>query len=734
MFRYLKTIKSKFLALLIFIGVLVSFFLLIFFLNINEVAQSLSHYLKVKNFQKQYNTLVLAEQKYLLSGNTSSLDNTDEEILKIRELNQLLVQSIQENYLELSRYQHYLDTLEGMTLTNAEIFSEIIRNLKDKGDQNFGATGDFLQQYHMLISDIVASEDPSLISLLPELEQQAMEFLLSGKVEAGMGFVQFLQEIKPEEELLIFDMGFEEDTAALAEEQLTTKNLEEATMQLARKFEILGISNTEGLTDSLILNALSTNIFFDAFLNEILLILTRTLGGSQVLILIFVLLFVSFFVSFFFILKRFVLEPLRVYQQYFARLSRGIIPEKTAFKYSEEFARIDEKFNDFTADLSKKVEFTRNIDEGNYEIDYKPLSKDDVLGATLLQLKDDLRKASKEEAKFKEEEKIRSWTNEGLASVNEILRRNQSGIQELCDQILQNLVNYINANQGGIFLLQNNEEEEVKSLHLTSFFAYNRKKYIEKDILLGEGLVGTCALEKETTYIREVPDDYISVSSGLGEARPKALLLVPLKVEQELRGVLEIASFTLFQPYEIAFLEKIGEGIASTIASVEINEQTNYLLEQSRIQAEEMSHQEEEMRQNMEELQATQEEASRKEAEFTGMMEALNQSVFIVEFNREGYVISFNAKFQELFGVSRDKLDGKKYNTIFTNQYENDEESFWSSVLNKAVSVNGYVAVNDEKTWLHQTYTPVKDESEHIQKVICVAAEVFEKPANEGKD
>ncbi len=734
MFRYLKTIKSKFLALLIFVGILVSFFLLIFFLNIDEVANSLTHYLKIRNFQKQYNALVLSEHKYLLSGNTLTLDESDEQIRKIKELNQTLVLDIQESYSELDRYQPYLDTLEGITLKNANIFAEIIRNLKDKGNLNFGATKNFLVQYHMLITNIVDTEDTRLIGLLPELERQAMAFMLSGNVEAGMAFVQFIGDIKPEAEVTAFEMSFQLDTADLAKGSLNTKNLAEATIQLARKFEVLDITNAEGLTDRLIVNSLTAAVFFDSFLNEILLILNRTLSGSQVLIILFVLLFASFLVSFFYILRRFILLPLGVYLDYFARLSRGVIPEKTTDKHSDEFARIDEKFNDFTTDLSKKVEFTRNIDNGNYEVDYKPLSDEDILGATLLQLKDDLLKASKEEAKFKEEEKIRSWTNEGLASVNEILRRNHSGIQALCDQILQNLVNYLDANQGGIFLLKNNEEEKIKSLHLTSFFAYNRKKYIEKDILLGEGLVGTCALEKDTTYIREVPDDYISVSSGLGEARPKALLLIPLKMEQELRGVLEIASFKLFQSYEIEFLEKIGEGIASTIASVEINEQTNYLLEQSRIQAEEMSHQEEEMRQNMEELQATQEEASRKEAEFTGMMEALNQSVFIVEFNREGFMLSFNTKFQELYGASRDILDGKRYNTIFTNQYEHDEESFWKSVLERSVSVNGYISVNDQKKWLHQTYTPVKDETEQVQKVICVAAEVFGKIPNEGND
>jgi len=94
MFRYLKTIKSKFLALLIFVGILLSFFLLIFFLNIDEVANSLTDYLKIRNFQKQYNALVSSEHKYLLSANSLTLDQADEQILQIESLSQSLVLDI----------------------------------------------------------------------------------------------------------------------------------------------------------------------------------------------------------------------------------------------------------------------------------------------------------------------------------------------------------------------------------------------------------------------------------------------------------------------------------------------------------------------------------------------------------------------------------------------------------------------------------------------------------------
>jgi GAF domain-containing protein len=130
-------------------------------------------------------------------------------------------------------------------------------------------------------------------------------------------------------------------------------------------------------------------------------------------------------------------------------------------------------------------------------------------------------------------------------------------------------------------------------------------------------------LEKETTYLASVPEEYIRITSGLGDAPPKSVLMVPLKVDKDVYGIVELASFNEYQPFEIAFVEKLGESIASTLASVRAAEKNKQLIEQFQAQNEEMRAQEEEMRQNMEELQATQEEISRKERSYIKRIQEL---------------------------------------------------------------------------------------------------------------
>ena len=167
-------------------------------------------------------------------------------------------------------------------------------------------------------------------------------------------------------------------------------------------------------------------------------------------------------------------------------------------------------------------------------------------------------------------------------------------------------------------------------------FAYDRKKYNKKRMELSEGLIGRSAFEKNTIYIDEIPDNYVDITSGLGEANPKVLLIVPLKVNENVHGVVEITSFNYIEPYKVEFIEKIAENIATTYSTVKINLRTANLLNESREAAERLTQQEEEMRQNMEELQATQEEATKQGEQFISFTNSVNHTLIRAEYDING--------------------------------------------------------------------------------------------------
>jgi methyl-accepting chemotaxis protein len=331
-------------------------------------------------------------------------------------------------------------------------------------------------------------------------------------------------------------------------------------------------------------------------------------------------------------------------------LAKGKISESLIMEVStnDEVGEMTQALNTSIRDLNNKAEFANQIGTGNIDYNLELASDEDILGKSLLNMRSSLLKARSEDEKRQAEDKKRQWANEGLAKFAEILRNNNDNITILANNIIKNLVYYLNANQGGLFV-HNEQEKHAVIFELLAAFAYDTEKFLKKEIELGEGLVGTCASEKQTIYLTEVPQDYIQITSGLGGANPSSLLFVPLKIENDILGVIEIASFNKFKKHEIEFAEKAAESIASALKSVRINTTTTYLLEQSQQQAEEMAAQEEEMRQNMEELQATQEESSRRSDEFSGLLQGIDRFLLKAEFSLDATLINANDLFIDKF-------------------------------------------------------------------------------------
>ncbi len=281
------------------------------------------------------------------------------------------------------------------------------------------------------------------------------------------------------------------------------------------------------------------------------------------------------------------------------------------FKGKGEISQINKELNKLINNSQHTTNFAKEIGHGNLEANLELLSEDDELGKALLEMRNNLKNAATEEKKRQEEDNRRQWYNEGIAKFAEIIRRHDD-FTKLSSEFIIQLVKYLELNQGGIFLLNDGNEND-NFFELTAAYAYDREKFLKKRVELEEGYIGACFLEKETVYLKNIPDDYVQVTSGLGHATPKYLAIIPIKMEDDVLGVIELASFEEIPKYHASFVEKIAENIATSYSSLKINKQTQKLLEESRLQSQQMIEQEEEMRQNMEELQATQEESARTE-------------------------------------------------------------------------------------------------------------------------
>jgi methyl-accepting chemotaxis protein len=310
-------------------------------------------------------------------------------------------------------------------------------------------------------------------------------------------------------------------------------------------------------------------------------------------------------------------------------------------------------------ELNTLEEFIFDIESGDFSERHYHFN-DQRLAGILASLKGKLIRQKDEDEKAK-------WVAEGHARFGEIFR-GTSDLRKLSDEVLKNLVKIMNGNQGSVFIL-NNQNTEKPFLELTACYAYERKKYEMKSIEPGEGLVGQCYLEKDTIVMTQVPDHYVRITSGLGEATPGFIVIVPIKTNDQIEGVLEIAAFRKFPDHHVRFLEKVCEGFASVIRSAKVSEETKALLDTSQNQMEELRAQEEEMRQNMEELHATQEAMERKTKEadeHSGMLKAIFDSSedAILTIHENGSIETVNKTTLALFGYPEADLVGQNISSI----------------------------------------------------------------------
>lgn len=261
--------------------------------------------------------------------------------------------------------------------------------------------------------------------------------------------------------------------------------------------------------------------------------------------------------------------------------------------------------------LKKSEAFIKSIAQGDLEVKWDGFAKANAevnnhnISGALLLMRDGMKQRQADALR-------QQWVSEGLNKVADIIRDNQTKFELLCEKTVSFIVKYLNAQQGSLFAL-NTEREDDPHLSLVSCYAFDKKKHLTRRIDIGEGMLGQVYLEGEPSYMTAVPENYVHITSGLGEARPRSLTIYPFKHNETVIALIEIASFTAFDTYALNFLADAGRSIAASISAMQTNARTQALLEMSQQQMEQLRSQEEEMRQNMEELEATQEEMRRRE-------------------------------------------------------------------------------------------------------------------------
>src|SRR5215467_1800132 len=217
------------------------------------------------------------------------------------------------------------------------------------------------------------------------------------------------------------------------------------------------------------------------------------------------------------------------------------------------------------------------------------------------------------------------WLKTNLAKFSRMMQ-GQKDLESVSRLIMSELTPLVSAHHGAFFMMD--QDARGLLLKLVASYAYRARKHVANRFAPGEGLVGQAALEKQPILLQNVPDDYIQITSGLGEAPPRNIIVLPVLFEGEVKAVIELASFLPFSQIHQTFLDQLTESIGVVLNMIQANMRTEELLEQSQKLTQELQS-------SSKELQQQQEELKRSNTELEAQARTLRQSEELLKEQQE---------------------------------------------------------------------------------------------------
>lgn len=297
--------------------------------------------------------------------------------------------------------------------------------------------------------------------------------------------------------------------------------------------------------------------------SEISYIINQTIVTTTILFIVVILVAIVVSIS----MAHVMVNPILKVMDFMKSIASGVLPDGKLKEWGDEIGTMSTQINNHISNLKACTEFAEEIGSGRLDVE---LEANDVLGLSLINMQEKLKVVA-------EEDKKRNYISTGLEKVNQVIRSSYD-LSKISDGLIKTLVNTLNGYLGAIFIAENDNYDNVV-LNLKAAYAYGRKKFVEKGLSPGQGLSGQAFLEGDTIYLKQIPEDYANITSGLGDCKPDYVIMVPLKTDRDILGILEIGGFAELKDYEISFLEEAASIIASAVAGIKINETNKRLLD-----------------------------------------------------------------------------------------------------------------------------------------------------------
>ena len=417
-----------------------------------------------------------------------------------------------------------------------------------------------------------------------------------------------------------------------------------------------------------------------------------------------------------------------------AALSLGVIDKTDRGRQliEGEITDLEHSLDKLFDSLQASVDFAGEIGKGNLTAEYHLLSDDDTLGESLITMQNSLIKAKKEEDKKKLLDDQRNWVTHGLANFGEIIRQDNDNIEDFAYNLLSQLLQYVDVVQGAIYFKKEDQYSNEVKFENKAAIAYGKQIMLENaEVTEKDGIFGRTITEKKYIYLEDIPESYVTFTQGKKEAqKPRNLLVVPMIVNDEIYGIMELVSYNHFEQYKIEFIEKLCENIASVVSSVNTNIHNAHLLEQSNEQADELSQHEEEMRQNLEEMQATQEEAAKRHDTLNAQLMAFYDGLMVAEIDTDGKLVNMSKRMVRFYGLNNESVDGLAYISVVAQDDAAREsfKNFWEKLLTNGKGQRKMEAnIHGKDTYAVEYYKVINKNDEPYRVIVIAVSKMRER-------
>lgn len=582
--------KMKIRTLLLLSGMSVFVMLIVLIFSINSITNRIfSEYHRIEQLEKvtNYNQKIGAlENEFLLYETINSdffLTQKSPYISEIEKQFWLIEQNLDstqmgdENNTKLSKY---LSILSKQVLQYKENLELLKTQILEKGFVSEGLIGQMRASIHSVEQLAEQSNDLKAIRYMLLLRRHEKDYMLRKELKYQTKFNSTFEEF--ESYLSGSNLG---NNQQFVVELNHYKSLFAKMIEMDQKIG----NKTSGHIAQLVQNKNKINHSIDEITKLIRLSSSQNISSSTFLLYaLLATLSVLVFLLLYRVSTR-IMGSIKSLHGHLTVLGEGNLPNMFLINHEDEIGEMKQSINVLTENLENTKRFAISVGKGNLTEQVNVFGNKGDLGGSLIEMRQQLLKVSEERTLQKEIDQQRHWSNEGIHLISEILRDNADQIHELSKRFLFKLVDYLGANQAYLFLVSDSDPNILK---LESAYAYQREKFLKKEIHVGDGLVGTCAIEKKSFFLTDIPQNYIKLTSGLGDSNPNLIYIAPILVDNELLGVLELAAFDVFPSYKQQFTDKVCAQYALALQKYSQFERNKNLLEKLQRQANEFEQRE----------------------------------------------------------------------------------------------------------------------------------------------